>query len=222
MNLPIVRDKLSKESGSMVRPRMMNNLHDKDEKSTRERLLDAAGALLSEIGMERISTNMICRRAGVTPPALYHYFSDKYDIVSALGEKLMQSQNDALAGWIERYAGGRIEAYIENIEELLRLTVEVTDSEPNGVWLERALHSTPKLEHVRIESHRFVTEKLTAALHPFVPAQPIERVSRRVRFVVEIGYSAVEMLHSEPDIERDDTLGEAARIISLALLDLCD
>jgi AcrR family transcriptional regulator len=206
----------------MVTPRTMNNLHNKDEKSTRERLLDAAGALLSEIGMERISTNMICRRAGVTPPALYHYFSDKYDIVGALGEKLMQSQNDALAGWIERHTGGGIESYIENIEELLRLTVEVTDSEPNGVWLERALHSTPKLEHVRIVSHRFVTEKLTAAFHPFIPAQPIERVSRRVRFVVEIGYSAVEMIHSEPDIDRDDTLGEAARIISLALLDLCD
>ena len=33
---------------------------------TRERLLDVAGELLGEVGIERISTNMICARAGVT------------------------------------------------------------------------------------------------------------------------------------------------------------
>ena len=42
---------------------------------TYERLLDVAGALLGEVGIERVSTNLIAARAGVTPPALYRYFN---------------------------------------------------------------------------------------------------------------------------------------------------
>jgi AcrR family transcriptional regulator len=204
----------------MPRPKANTDASGDLDKSARDRLLSAAGELLSEMGMERISTNMICQRAGLSPPALYHYFSDKYDVVVALGEKLMETQNVALEAWVDRHSGGGIEAYADNIEELLRETAEITEAEPGGVWLERALHSTPKLEHVRIQSHQLVTEILTAAFHPLAPGQPLERVARRVRFVVEIGYSAVEMLHSEPNMARNDILVEAAHIIRIAMLDL--
>src|SRR5678815_5337556 len=60
---------------------------------TRERLLDVAGELLGKVGIERISTNMICARAGLTPPALYRYFKDKYAVLEALGLRLMDRQN---------------------------------------------------------------------------------------------------------------------------------
>ena len=61
----------------------------KPRKATRDLLLDTAGLLLGEVGVERISTNLICERAGVTPPALYYYFADKFDVIVALGERLM-------------------------------------------------------------------------------------------------------------------------------------
>ncbi|MFN5821845.1 MAG: TetR/AcrR family transcriptional regulator [Novosphingobium sp.] len=38
--------------------------------ATYERLLDAAGELLAEVGVERISTNLVAARAGVSPPTL--------------------------------------------------------------------------------------------------------------------------------------------------------
>ena len=69
---------------------------------TRERLLDVAGELLGEVGIERISTNMICARAGVTPPALYRYFKDKYAVLEALGRRLMDRQNAVLFAWLDR------------------------------------------------------------------------------------------------------------------------
>ena len=47
-----------------------------------------AGALLAEVGIERISTNMIAARAGLTPPALYRYFADKYAVLEALADDL--------------------------------------------------------------------------------------------------------------------------------------
>jgi AcrR family transcriptional regulator len=46
-------------------------------RSTFEDLLSTAGELLSEVGFEGLSTNLICKRAGMTPPALYRYFPNK-------------------------------------------------------------------------------------------------------------------------------------------------
>lgn len=190
--------------------------------STRDRLLDTAGALLAEVGMERISTNMICQRAGVTPPALYYYFADKYAVVEALGERLMERQNDVLMQWLARHAGGSIAVYADHIGDLLRETADVTEAEPGGVWIERALHSTPHLEHVRVESHRFVTDQLTDAYVALLPNRTREQIWRRVRMMVEFGYVTVEMLHVESLVPRDNIFAEAERMLRLATLDLLD
>src|SRR3546814_2992087 len=61
--------------------------------------------------MDRISTNMICERAGVTPPALYYYFCDKYEVIAALGERLMDRQNHVLTSWLAQHAPGGLAAY---------------------------------------------------------------------------------------------------------------
>ena len=53
---------------------------------TFERILAITADLLSEVGIERLSTNLICERAGLTPPALYRYFPNKYAVLHALGE----------------------------------------------------------------------------------------------------------------------------------------
>src|SRR6185295_13227040 len=89
---------------------------------TRERLLDVAGGLLGEVGIERISTNMICARAGVTPPALYRYFKDKYAVLEALGRRLMDRQNEVLFTWLDRHVPDGLTALAEHTEDLLRAT----------------------------------------------------------------------------------------------------
>lgn len=48
--------------------------------ATYEKLIKAAGELLGEVGFEKLTTNAICAKAGMTPPALYRYFHDKYEI----------------------------------------------------------------------------------------------------------------------------------------------
>lgn len=204
----------------MARPKRNASPSDEREQSTQERLLDAAGALLGEVGMERISTNMICERAGLTPPALYYYFADKYEIVVALGERLMDRQNAALVRWLERHAGGGVAAYAENNEELLRETAEITEAEPGGIWIERALHSSPRLEHVRIASHRYVTDQLTGIFTQLAPNRSRDFIWLRMRMLVEFGYMATELLHAENHIAREAVLSQTAQMQKLALFDL--
>src|ERR1700733_1420502 len=67
---------------------------------TYEKLVAAAGELLGEIGFERLTTNAICGRVGMTPPAFYRYFDDKYEIIEVLARRLLKKQHDAYAVWL--------------------------------------------------------------------------------------------------------------------------
>lgn len=186
---------------------------------TRERLLDVAGELLGEVGIERISTNMICARAGVTPPALYRYFKDKYAVLEALGRRLMDRQNAVLFAWLDRHAPNGLEALSEHTEDLLRATADVTAGEPGAIWTLRALRAVPQLAHVRIESHRMVTDRMVKAYAPLVPELSKKVLWRRVRISIEFGFAADEMLNEEDLIKRDDIIQEAARLLRWSLRD---
>ncbi len=189
-------------------------------RATYDRLLDIAGLLLAEEGIERISTNRIAAEAGLSPPALYRYFGDKYAVLEALGRRLMERQNAVLEAWIERHRSGGIAAMADHIGELLAETATVTRAEPGAVWTLRALHATPRLVHVRLESHRHVTDRLTDACLPWLVGVPRETCWRRLRLAVEIGFAADEMLYEEDRVAAAAVLADAARLLQASLQDL--
>lgn len=189
-------------------------------RATYDRLLDVAGLLLAEEGIERISTNRIAAEAGLSPPALYRYFGDKYAVLEALGRRLMERQNAVLEAWIERHRSGGIAAMADHIGELLAETATVTRAEPGAVWTLRALHAAPRLVHVRLESHRHVTDRLTDACLPWLVGVPRETCWRRLRLAVEIGFAADEMLYEEDRVAAAAVLADAARLLQASLQDL--
>lgn len=180
---------------------------------TYDRLLTVAGELLAEVGIDRISTNMICARAGLTPPALYRYFHDKYAILEALGRQLMAKQNVVLERWIARHVDQGIDALRDGIGELLRETAAATASQPGAVWILRALHASPRLVHVRIESHRHVTDQLVAAYARHLPDIDRDDLWQRMRLSVEMGFAVDEMLQEETRIPPEAAFDHAARML---------
>jgi AcrR family transcriptional regulator len=184
---------------------------------TYERLLDVAGELLAEVGIERISTNLISARAGMTPPALYRYFRDKYAVLEALGQRLMDRQNAVLFAWLERCAPQGLGALTEGVEQLMRDTADVTASEPGAIWILRALRASPRLAHVRVASHRLVTDRMVEVYAPLLPRMSREVLWRRLRLSVEFGFAADEMLIEETMIPREDILRDAAALLRHAL-----
>ena len=90
-------------------------------KRTYEAILAAAAQLLMEVGVERISTNLVAEKAGITVPALYRYFPNKYAVLNALGAVLMDSQNEVFQLWLDRHgtqAGP--EALLDDIYQVLK------------------------------------------------------------------------------------------------------
>lgn len=181
--------------------------------ATYERLLDVAGLLLAEVGLDRLTTNLICARAGVTPPALYRYFNNKYAVLEALGRRLMARQNVALEQWIARHRDGGVESLRNGIEELLRDTAAVTQSEPGAVWILRSLHAAPQLVHIRLESHRHVTDQLVEAYARHLPDIDRDILWQRLRLSVELGFAADEMLQEETRVSSDLTIKHVAALL---------
>jgi AcrR family transcriptional regulator len=186
---------------------------------TREKLLDIAGELLGEVGIERISTNLIAARANVSPAALYRYFKDKYGVLEALGRRLMERQNEALYAWLDENKAGGLQSLGDHVEDLMRATADITSREPGGVWIERALRAVPQLAHIRVESHRQVTDVMLEVYAPLLPHVSRKALWRRLRMTVELGYAIDEMLNEEDRIPRDEIFREAALLLGSADLE---
>ena len=184
---------------------------------TYDLLLRVAGELLAEVGMDAISSYLICARAGVTPPALYRYFHDKYAVLEALARRLMNRQNVVLEQWIERNEDGGPDAFSAHIVDLMRDTAAVTASEPGAVWILRALHASPRLVHIRVESHRYVTDRLVEAYSRHMPDIDRDDLWRRLRLSVEIGFAVDEMIQEEDRIPSETAFQYAANVLRGAL-----
>jgi len=188
---------------------------------TVERILDAAAQLLGEVGIERLSTNLVCERAGLTPPALYRYFPNKYALLAELGLRLMMSQNDLLEAWATpatmKLPAARFEAAVC---QLFLDTLRVTRQATAGEWTTRALRAVPALAPVRTGSHDHVTALIVAAFAVAYPSLPAARVTLVARLAVEVMYSAHELLFDAPGLDAAEVGRVMSRMVTSQVVDL--
>jgi len=175
--------------------------------STFEYLLRTAGQLLGEVGFEGLSTNLICKRAGMTPPALYRYFPNKYAVLQELGRRLMRAQDYAVFAWMAE--GGlnssSLEAAVESNRRLQTEVNTITRRQPGGLWIMRAMRAVPLLHAVRIESRDLVARRLAKDLGRQYPNRSHKRLLASTRLSTELMYVATEMALEAPAQEAQIT-----------------
>ena len=194
--------------------------HQKRSQQTVELILATAAELLEESGFENLSTNAICRRAGLTPPALYRYFPNKYAVLKELGERLMERQNRVLVS--EDWMMTDLNALQAQMADMLAKTIEVTRQTPAGVWILRALHATPALSGVRLNSHRDVAEFLARQVIRQWPTIDPVYAQQSLRLGVELGYAVIEMVFDEPDLDEAQLVETSADLLTQNLRRLID
>ena len=134
----------------------------------------------------------------------------------------MERQNAVLEDWLARHARGGIAAMADHIGDLLAENAAVTRAEPGAVWILRALHASPQLVHVRLESHRYVTDRLAEACAAYRVGMDREVLWSRLRLAVELGFAADEMLYEEDRVSQAALLAEVAAMLRASLLDLSE
>ena len=174
----------------------------KRAQETYERILGACADLLGEVGIERLSTNLICQRLAISPPALYQYFPNKYAILHELGQRLMQVQNELLTPWaVPETMALSEDDFAASVAELFMQTLLITEQMPAGVWVTRALRAVPSLQEVRNRSHDLVTDLL---LQPFLQAWPKADAAQArltIRLAIDALYAAQELLFDDPSLD---------------------
>lgn len=182
---------------------------------TFERILEVAAQTLADVGIDRLSTNLICERAGLTPPALYRYFPNKYAVLYELGRRLMLRQNELIARWIspEVFSGSAHKLEVA-LQGLLLDTYRVTKETVAGVWITRALRAVPTLARVRLQSHAEVTHAQAAMLAEMFPQASAADLQLVSRVSVELLYVAVEMLFDEESLDTEAVAGTVAAMVA--------
>jgi AcrR family transcriptional regulator len=179
---------------------------------TYEYILETAAKLLGEMGFEELTTNLICRTAGMTPPALYRYFPNKYAILKILGERLIAAQDVLVDQWLTSRAMGpsRPEDSIERIASVLRALIAVTKRFPGGVAVNRAIHAVPLLKQLHIESREAVAAQLGGILQPQFPMVSAARLHVAARMVSELSAALVQMAIEDGERDPESLIDETA------------
>jgi AcrR family transcriptional regulator len=183
--------------------------------STFEALLATAGDLLGEVGFESLSTNLICSRAGMTPPALYRYFPNKYAVLKELGRRLMQAQDEAVFAWID--GGGLVTATqaeaVASYKRIQTQVIAISRNHPGGIWIMRALRAAPILHAVQTESRDDVAQHLADAVRDQYPSLTDAQLLAATRVSTQMMYGAIEMALESPELEAQIT-NEACWMVS--------
>lgn len=186
-------------------------------RNTFETVLSTAGELLAEVGFERLTTNLVCERAGLTPPALYRYFPNKYAILSELAQRLMEAQDEAVLAWME--AGGleadSLDEAVEKNRRMQEQVNEITRQMPGGIWIMRALRAIPLLRDIRIASRDRVALQISESLRQRFPTVPHDELFRAARLSTELMYAATEMVLEEPDQDEARVNEEVCWMVAL-------
>jgi len=90
--------------------------------TTRQKLLDATIACLTNLGYARTTTTEVCSRAGVSQGALFKHFPSKIALVSAAAEHLFAALRDQYAAEF-----GAVTAKGDRIEAAVRVLWRIMD-----------------------------------------------------------------------------------------------
>ncbi len=183
-------------------------------KRTYEAILTAAAELLIEVGVERISTNLVAERAGITVPALYRYFPNKYAVLNALGAALMDRQNRVFREWFEKYRDANDPlVLLGNIFEVLKQTYDVTREQSGGLEVVQALRAVGPLQEVRLASHRLLAEQFAEMASEILGRPVDDDLMNQARVTIDMGYAIVEMALEDETLKPQNILREGANLI---------
>lgn len=191
-------------------------------KDTIEQIIVATADLLEEVGFERLSTNLVCKRAQITPPALYRYFPNKYAILHEMGRRLMEAEDAIVFRWLESGEGDRLATVEQQVKQQISLNRELRQialSQPGGVWILRVMRTVPVLREVREQSAAAVVDAIYKRLCLVWPKVDKARLRTAAILAINLSIATNELILDTPELE-ESASREFARMLALYYSDL--
>lgn len=174
-----------------------------------ERILDATGELLDEVGLDGLSTRLIAARAEVNVATIYQFFPNKYAVIKALVERTADrliERHRELTGAFDLDAPLR-----ETNEKVLAGFAAAVLEIPGFFALRRAMHALPELADTRAieeRAKRAIADRIIERLllrNPNLSALQRELMARTM---IETTLTMLEQSTQVPREQRAAVLGE--------------
>ncbi|GAA3542365.1 TetR family transcriptional regulator [Aeromicrobium flavum] len=168
-----------------------------------DRIVDAARDVLVADGYDRLTTNRVADRAGVSPGSLYQYFPDKASIVE-----------EVTARYVDRLAEDVVAALVDHVHEdpqaMARTTAVALLSalERDATLLRVVWQELPASRHLddRLGLERRVRDVLRAYLGGRMPAGDRRRDPARASWLIVLAVESLAVrfvLDDDPPLTRD-------------------
>ena len=180
-------------------------------KRTYEAILETAQDILESEGIEAVNSNKIAKQAGVTPPVFYRYFSNKHDLLYVLGKRLNDAQDAVYAELAKTAPPTEPRELEERNFRLLSDIYKVNANFKGGRALTVSLRAIPSLASVRLDANDSMAHLTVPLLREIRPSLSEQEAFERCRLIIEIGYSAIEMLLEVPSMSVEPILRLAAK-----------
>lgn len=178
-----------------------------------ERLLEAAAGLVTEVGVEQLSTRAIAERAQVPVASLYQYFADKDEILVAL----IQQELNGLDARVARSLAALTDPSIRDIADaLVDAMAETYQSSAAFVTIWLRGRGNPTVRHLG----RAQNERLTHALVDKCRAEGLLSVESDPLFAdvaVEVADRCLQLAFDRSDDGDADVIAETKDLVATYL-----
>ena len=94
---------------SKTRPAVIRRAQAERSAEMTERVLDATLDLIHEKGMAEASTVAIAKRAGVSRGAILHHYPQRFDLITAAVDHLLETETEKIRKVSAAFAGGEVD-----------------------------------------------------------------------------------------------------------------
>lgn len=175
-------------------------------------ILDATAELLTEVGVERLTTNAIAERAGINVAALYSYFPNKFAVLAALWDRMQKKQRGLLDALDET---GDVDAAVDaGVDAVFRFVLR----EPGFVELADAVRLLPQLRELGHQAHAAAALRLQEILAKRGPARRSRGdVEALASVIVEASSATLAYARRAPARRRRQVVGALKEMLTACL-----
>ena len=179
-----------------------------------QRILDTTGTLLDEVGLERVTTELIAERAGINVATVYKYFPNKHAVLAELYRVHYEPRLGHFNGVMAVIAAGG--DWRKAIDEGLDLSARDRHTRKGNLSIRLAVRSSPPLQRLERENLERRTRVLAALLVRSGAARPAQ--ARIVaRCLLEVVATLLDVWNMSPDAQGPAYLAEMKRIAKALL-----
>jgi AcrR family transcriptional regulator len=160
-------------------------------KKTVDSILDTAGELLEEVGIDAFNTNLLAQRAGVAVRSVYRYYPNKLAVIVGLAERQAHEWQESFSSLVLTMKDPNQSA-LDAWSHLLDGYVTYLEGKRGRSAIRRAMQALPRLREVNRDDNDELSRQIAGALRARGVAQSASLLRLVGRLLLETSDAAID------------------------------